>query len=216
MIPENINIIVNNLAGSAQNGRTPPQLIAVTKGQADTAIDAALGAGQRIFGENRVQEAISHWARRRTVYDDIKLHLIGPLQTNKVRDAVALFDVIQTVDRISLIDALSAEMARQNRHLPCFIQVNIGSEAQKHGVLPENTRELLLYAREKGLKVVGLMCIPPVDTDSGPYFAKLREIAAENGLPELSMGMSADYMAAAAHGATYIRVGSGIFGARTQ
>lgn len=193
------------------------QLIAVSKVQPPEKIQEALDAGHRLFGENRVQEAIEHWAHRRANYPDLRLHLIGPLQTNKVRDAVALFDMIESVDREKLARALAKEMQKQGRHLPCLVQVNTGEEEQKAGVRPADLPHVLKICREEcGLDVRGLMCIPPVDEPPALHFALLRKLAHENGLEELSMGMSGDYEKAAALGTTYVRVGTAIFGERTH
>lgn len=193
----------------------PPQLIAVSKSQPEAAIDAALAAGQRIFGENRVQEAQKHWEARRGAYTDLTLHLIGPLQTNKAEEAVRLFDVIQTLDRVKLADALGAAMEKLDRRPKLLIQVNTGEEAQKAGVSPSGVGALLRHARgEAGLEVEGLMCIPPLDEPAGPHFALLKKIARDYGLAWLSMGMSGDYQLAARYGATHVRVGTALFGAR--
>lgn len=201
-------------ASGREEGAT--KLIAVSKMQSAQALQAALDFGHRLFGENRVQEAQAHWADLRRKYPDIKLHLIGPLQTNKVREAVALFDVIETVDREKLAAELSAEMKKQGRTLPCLIQVNTGGEEQKTGIDPAELPRFLTYCRgECGLDIRGLMCIPPVDEPPALHFALLKKLAQENGLPELSMGMSADYERAVALGAIYVRVGSALFGDRT-
>lgn len=188
-------------------------LTAVTKTQPDEALDAALAAGQRVFGENRVQEAQAHWTSRRDT-PGLELRLIGPLQTNKVADAVALFDVIETVDRPKLVEALAAEVAKTGRRLRVLVQVNTGAEPQKAGVLPEEADGLIAQAREMGLTVEGLMCIPPADEAPGLHFALLRKIARSNGLGELSMGMSGDYEVAIRFGATHVRIGSALFGER--
>jgi len=190
-------------------------LIAVSKRQPDTRIEAALAAGQRVYGENRVQEAQTRWAYRRNHHKDLRLHLIGPLQTNKAGDAVALFDVIEVVDRPKLAKALSDEMIRQNRHLECYVQVNTGEEAQKSGILPDDADDFIAYCRDEvGLNVTGLMCIPPFDEEAAMHFALLNIIAKRNGLAKLSMGMSDDFEEAIAFGASAVRVGSAIFGAR--
>ena len=193
----------------------PPVLVAVTKTQSDSAIDEILATGQRVFGENRVQEAEARWAGRRRDFPDLELHLIGPLQTNKAEDAVRLFDVIETLDRPKLADALVKAMEKVRRTLPVLIQVNTGEEPQKAGVAPRDVPQLLQYARDKGLEVQGLMCIPPVDEPAGPHFALLAKLAKEAGLPVLSMGMSSDYVTAARYGSTHVRVGSALFGARS-
>ena len=193
----------------------PVTLVAVSKRQPDTKIDAALAAGQRVFGENRVQEATSRWAARRAQYADLTLHLIGPLQTNKVAEAVALFDVIEVVDRQKLARALATEMTRQNRYLPCFIQVNTGEEPQKSGILPDQVDDFFVFCRDDlGLSIQGLMCIPPVNEDVVMHFALLNSMAKRLNLSKLSMGMSSDYTTAIGFGATSVRVGSAIFGAR--
>lgn len=190
-------------------------LVAVSKNQPDDRIDAALAAGLRVFGENRVQDAQKRWAARRGAYPDLVLHLIGPLQTNKVAAAVALFDVIQTLDREKLARALAAEMAAQGRHLPCLVQVNTGREPQKAGIMPEDAAAFIALCRDTlRLDVVGLMAIPPADEDPAPHFQMLRALADEHGLRACSMGMSEDYETAIQHGATMVRVGSALFGAR--
>ena len=190
-------------------------LIGVSKQQPDARIEAALAAGLRVFGENRVQEAEAHWAERRARYPDLELHLIGPLQTNKAREAVRLFDVIQTVDRPRIAAALARVMAEEGRRLPCFVEVNTGEEAQKAGVAPDDVAAFVTECREThGLDIVGLMCIPPAEDAPAPHFAFLRDLATRLGLKCVSMGMSADYPAAVELGATHVRVGSAIFGAR--
>ena len=190
-------------------------LVAVSKRQPDDRIDEALLAGQRVFGENRVQEAQSRWGPRRDRHTDLILHLIGPLQTNKAGDAVALFDVIEVVDRPKLAKALGDAMSRQNRHLDCYIQVNTGKEAQKSGIAPEDADDFIAYCRdEAGLKITGLMCIPPIEEEAAMHFALLQTIAKRNDLSILSMGMSDDFEEAIAFGATAVRIGSAIFGAR--
>ena len=190
-------------------------LVAVSKTQPPDAVRAALAAGQRVFGENRVQEAAAKFPGLRHDYPDLKLHLIGPLQTNKVKEAVANCDVIETVDRPRLADALAREMEKTGRRLPCFIEVNTGEEPQKAGVFPEAADAFIADCRGRlGLPVVGLMCIPPEDEEPALHFALLREIAKRNGLDQLSMGMSADFETAIRFGATYVRVGTAIFGAR--
>ena len=200
-------------------GRDPASvaLTAVSKTQGPEALQAALDAGQRIFGENRVQEAQAHWAARRAALPDLELRLIGPLQTNKAREAVELFDVIETLDRERLAAALAAAMTRAGRRPSVLVQVNTGAEPQKAGVLPGDVDALIAAARDRyGLKVEGLMCIPPADEDPAPHFALLAAIAARNDLSVLSMGMSGDYPAAIAAGATHVRVGSALFGERNK
>ncbi len=190
-------------------------LVAVTKGQPVHRIEAAIEAGQRVFGENRVQEAAAKWPALRERYPHIALHLIGPLQTNKVPEAVALFDVIETVDRPTLAGRLAQEMARTDRRLPCLVQVNTGEEPQKAGASPDQADGLIRECRETfGLDLVGLMCLPPVDEEPALHFALLREIARRNGLTRLSMGMTADFEIALRFGATHVRVGTAVFGPR--
>ena len=217
--------IAANLAGVRERiaevaraaGRNPTQitLVAVGKTHGAEAIAAALAAGQKVFGENRVQEAQSKFPALKAAHADLILHLIGPLQTNKVHEAVALFDVIETLDRPKLAKALVKEMAKSGRRPDCFIQVNTGEEPQKAGVPPREADDFIAFARgELGLPVIGLMCIPPADEEPALHFALLAETAARNGLAQLSMGMSADYETAIRLGATHVRVGSAIFGPR--
>lgn len=190
-------------------------LIAVSKQQPDEKIDWALDGGLRQFGENRVQEAQRHWNTRRTQYNDLTLHLIGPLQSNKVADAVTLFDVIHTVDRPKIADTLANEMKKQNRRLPCFIQVNTGNEPQKAGVSFEALPDFLRYCREElQMDIIGLMCIPPVDEEPASHFRALKTHGEALGLKKFSMGMSDDFSEAITCGATHIRVGSALFGSR--
>ncbi len=189
-------------------------LIAVSKGQVETRLDDALAAGQRVFGENRVQEAQTHWTERRIGQTSLELHLIGPLQTNKVRDAVELFDVIQTVDRPKLADRLVAAFDRAGLERDCFVQINTGEEPQKAGIWPDEADDFIAYCLSAGLPVVGLMCIPPLSETPAPHFALLRAIAERNGISGLSMGMSADFETAITFGATHVRVGTGVFGTR--
>ena len=190
-------------------------LIAVSKKQPFARIEEALAAGHRLYGENRVQEAQERWGDVRIDYPDLTLHLIGSLQTNKVKDAVALFDVIESVDREKLARALSKEMTKQDRHLPCFIQVNTGEEEQKSGVLPADLERFYQFCTDEcGLNIIGLMCIPPADDPPALHFALLKKMAGRLGLSELSMGMSADFEKSIPLGATYVRVGTGVFGAR--
>ncbi len=192
-----------------------PALVAVSKRQPHDRIEAALAAGQRVFGENRVQEAQERWASRRSLYPELRLHLIGPLQTNKAADAVALFDIIEVVDRPKLARSLSTEMVRQGRRLPCYVQVNTGEEDQKSGIRPKEADDFITFCQnECDLDIVGLMCIPPVGEESAMHFALLRTIAERNGLSGLSMGMSGDFGEAVRFGATSVRVGSAIFGSR--
>ena len=200
---------------NSQSGSGDTVLIAVSKTFDAEHILPALKIGHRVFGENRVQESQGKWPGLKKTYPDTELHLIGPLQSNKAADAVALFDVIHTVDREKIAKALAAEMKKQNRRLPVFIQVNTGSEPQKAGVLPTEADAFIANCvQEIGLNVIGLMCIPPFEEDPAPHFTKLREIAKKHSLPHLSMGMSSDFEVALTHGATHIRVGSAIFGGR--
>lgn len=195
--------------------QTGARLVAVSKTHSPEKIMEIYQRGQRIFGENRVQEAMGKWPQLRTDYPGIELHLIGPLQSNKAREAVATFDVIHTIDREKIARALKAEMTAQGRDLPCFIQVNTGEEPQKAGIAPKETDDFIRLCREEiGLNVTGLMCIPPVDEAPGPHFALLEKIARRNGLTQLSMGMSSDFGIAVSFGATHVRVGSAIFGGR--
>ena len=199
---------------SAINPAPATQLVAVSKTVSEDGIREALAAGQRVFGENRVQEAQAKFPQLKAEYPDLELHLIGPLQTNTVKEAVALFDVIQTLDRAKLADALAAERDKTARCPRLFVQVNTGEEPQKAGALPRETAELIAYARKLELPVDGLMCIPPADDDAAPHFALLLKLAREQGLTNLSMGMSGDFELAVKFGATHVRVGSAIFGAR--
>ncbi|MCK5622367.1 MAG: YggS family pyridoxal phosphate-dependent enzyme, partial [Alphaproteobacteria bacterium] len=207
---------IASAAGEA--GRAPGDidLVAVSKTHDAAHIRPVLRAGHRLFGENRVQEAAGKWPGLREEFPDVRLHLIGPLQTNKVRQALALFDVIETVDRPKLAREIAKEAEKTGRMPDCFIQVNTGAESQKAGVIPEEVDAFIASCREEyGLPVRGLMCIPPVEEEPSLHFALLREIAQRNGLAELSMGMSSDYRVAIAFGATLVRVGTAIFGART-
>lgn len=192
-------------------------LVAVSKTFDAVAIEPVIGAGQRVFGENRVQEAKGKWPELVAKHAGIELHLIGPLQSNKAKEAVALFDAIHSVDRTSLCEALAKEIATQKRAPLLFVQVNTGAEPQKAGVLPQDADAFLAACKEKyGLTISGLMCIPPVEEAPGPHFALTAKIAKRNGLTLLSMGMSADFADAIALGATHVRVGSAIFGGRAS
>jgi pyridoxal phosphate enzyme (YggS family) len=192
-------------------------LVAVSKTHAVERIEPVIAAGHRVFGENRVQEALSKYPDLKARHPDLKVHLIGPLQTNKARDAVRLFDAIETLDRPKLARSLAKEMDKQGRRPACYIEVNTGEEPQKSGVLPGETDDFVRLARdEMGLPVEGLMCIPPFDEEPALHFALLRKIAERNGLPSLSMGMSADFETAIRFGATHVRVGTAIFGPRAK
>ena len=199
-------------------GRNPRDisLIGVSKQQTEDRIDASLAAGLRVFGENRVQEAETRWAKRRSKFSDLEIHLIGPLQTNKVRSAVRLFDVIQTVDRERLAHTLARIMAEEGQNLRCFVQVNTGEEEQKAGISPSDVEAFVKTCIDKyALNIVGLMCIPPAHDVAAPHFAFLQQMADQLNLPYTSMGMSGDYPSAVELGATHVRVGSAIFGDRT-
>lgn len=190
-------------------------LVAVSKTFGEDAIRPVLESGQRVFGENRVQEAQAKWPALRGEFPDIELHLIGPLQSNKAEHAVALFDVIETVDREKIADALAKEMQKQSRFPKLYVQVNTGSEPQKAGIDPKEAVAFIKRCREvHGLRIEGLMCIPPADENPGPHFALLEKIARQAGIDKLSMGMSGDYELAIGFGATSVRVGSAIFGTR--
>jgi pyridoxal phosphate enzyme (YggS family) len=190
-------------------------LIAVSKTFAADAIEPVIVAGQRVFGENRVQEAKAKWPALRSAHPGLELHLIGPLQSNKAKEAVALFDAIHSVDRPSIAEALAKEIARQDRRPLLFVEINTGAEPQKAGVLPEDADAFIKTCREThGLEIAGLMCIPPFEEAPAPHFALTAKIAARNGLKLLSMGMSADFATAIAFGATHVRVGTAIFGGR--
>ena len=217
MVEQGLAAIRSRLsAAEAGAGRAPGSvtLIAVSKVQPEDRVRAVLSAGQRIFGENRVQEAEGRWTPLRAEVPGVELHLIGPLQTNKARAAVALFDAIHTLDRPRLAETL-ARLAQERGASPqVFVQVNTGREPQKAGCLPEEADALVALARTLNLPVAGLMCIPPEGEDPVPHFRGLREMAERNGLLGLSMGMSGDFESAVAEGATHVRVGSAIFGAR--
>ena len=198
-------------------GRDPASitLVAVSKTFPVEAIEPVLVAGHRVFGENYVQEAKGKWPALRERYPDVELHMIGPLQSNKAKEAVQLFDAIHTLDRTSLAEALAKEMAKQGRRPKLLVQVNTGEEPQKGGVVPTEADAFIAACRERfGFEIVGLMCIPPADQPPSPHFALLNTIAARNGLAWLSIGMSADFEAAIQLGATHVRVGSAIFGSR--
>lgn len=190
------------------------QLIAISKTHDAPEIRPLLEAGHRRFGENRVQEAQAKWPSLRAEFPDIELHLVGQLQSNKAEDAIALFDVIHSVDRESLVSALARAQAKTGRHPACFIQVNIGNEPQKGGCRIEGLPRLIADARKAGLKLVGLMAVPPADVEAAPYFALLAKLARDHGLAGLSMGMTSDYETAVMLGATHVRIGSALFGAR--
>ena len=201
----------------ADRPRGSVSLIAVSKTFSADVIEPVIHAGQRVFGENRVQESLGKWPALKERYPDIDLHLIGPLQPNKVKEAVGLYDAIQSVDRDKLARALAKEMDLQSRKLRLFVQVNTGAESQKSGILPQETVAFVTRCRaEYGLEIAGLMCLPPAGEPPAPHFALLAKLAGESGLAGLSMGMSADYDIAIAHGATHVRVGSAVFGPRVK
>jgi PLP dependent protein len=218
VIAANLAAVRGRIVAAARTAGRPGDgvaLVAVSKTHPASAVREALVAGHRVFGENRVQEAQAKYPGLREAFPDLTLHLIGPLQTNKVKDAVALFDVIESVDRPRLAEALAREMERSDRRLPCLIEVNTGEEAQKSGVMPAAADGFIIECRDRlELPIVGLMCVPPLDEEPSPHFALLREIARRAGLDLLSMGMSADFETAIRFGATHVRVGTAIFGAR--
>ena len=217
-VAANLATVNATIAAAAKAaGRDPAEitLVAVSKTHGPERIEPAISAGHKLFGENRVQEAEGKWPGLKAAHPDVRVHLIGPLQTNKVKKAVALFDAIETVDRPKLARALAREMAAQDRWLDCFIEVNTGEEPQKAGVLPTDADDFVRLCRDElKLPLKGLMCIPPFDEEPALHFALLRQIAQRNDLPGLSMGMSADFETAIEFGATYIRVGTAIFGPR--
>ena len=212
---DSVRQAIADACADAGRGRDSVTLVAVSKTHSSDAVEEALAAGQRVFGENRVQEAKAKFPDLKARFTDLELHLIGPLQTNKVKDAVALFDVIETVDRPKLAQALAEEMAKSGRRPRCLIEVNTGEEPQKAGIHPAELDSFLAACRDQwGLPVTGLMCIPPADEEPAMHFALLAEMARRNGLSEISMGMSGDFETAIRFGATHVRVGTAIFGAR--
>lgn len=217
-LQERLNEVRSRIAAAEHQSGRPAgsvQLVAVSKTFDAEAIRPAIATGQRIFGENRVQESQGKWPELKTDTPGIELHLIGPLQSNKADDAVALFDVIETVDREKIARALASEMKRQAKTPRLYVQVNTGLEPQKAGIAPNDTPAFVDFCRsELGLSIEGLMCIPPAEENPGPHFALLAKLAARSGVEKLSMGMSGDYETAVAFGATSVRVGSAIFGAR--
>jgi pyridoxal phosphate enzyme (YggS family) len=218
VVRANLNSVRDRIAAAARAADRPAgavSLVAVSKTHPAEAVRAALGAGQRLFGENRMQEALAKFPELRQEFPDLELHLIGPLQTNKVRDAVAHCDVIETVDRPRLAEALAREMERSGRRPACYVEVNTGEEPQKAGILPGAADDFIRECRDRlGLPIEGLMCIPPEQEEPALHFALLREIGRRNGLAVLSMGMSAVFESAIRLGATQVRVGTAIFGAR--
>ena len=218
MVHEGLKKVLNGVVAAAQAAGRAPEgvtLIAVSKIFDGPEIIPVIEAGQRVFGENRVQEAKAKWPALKMAWPDVELHLIGPLQSNKAAEAVQLFDAIHTVDRPKIAEAIGKEMRRQAKPLKLFVQVNTGLEPQKAGIDPGAADAFLRECREvHGLEISGLMCIPPAEDDPKPHFTLLAEIARRNGLTQLSMGMSGDYPTAIACGATHVRVGSAIFGTR--
>ena len=216
---DRLTAIRARMAAAAKLARRPSediQLIAVSKTRSVEDIAPLILQGQMLFGENRVQEAAQKWPVLKEQHSGIQLHLIGQLQSNKAEEAVALFDMIHSVDRLSLISALGKAMQKLQRAVPCFIQVNIGAEAQKGGCSVAELPELLKAAQESDIPVAGLMCIPPADVEPAPFFALLAELSARYGLPQLSMGMSDDFETAIMLGTTHIRLGTALFGERTR
>ena len=213
-----LNAVRSRIAVAAREaGRDPAEisLVAVSKTHPAETIALAIAAGHRLFGENRVQEAHAKWPDLKARHDDVRLHLVGPLQTNKLRDAIGLFDVIETLDREKLADEMVKERDKGRRLPPCYVQVNIGEEPQKAGIAPVEADDFIRHCRDDlALPVAGLMCIPPHEDAPAPYFALLAEIAARNNIDTLSMGMSGDYEIAIKLGATHVRVGTAIFGTR--
>jgi hypothetical protein len=219
-IKQNLLAVRNDIIRAqvdAGGSKSPVTIIGVSKEQPEERVEAALEAGLRIFGENRVQEAEARWRTRRKQFSDLELHLIGPLQTNKARAAVRLFDVIQTVDRLRLAETLGRIMAEEDKSCSCYVQVNTGEEKQKAGIAPDETPNFVSTCIDKySLNIVGLMCIPPAADVAAPHFAFLKQMADQLNLPYVSMGMSADYLDAVELGATHVRIGSGIFGNRAS
>lgn len=212
-IIEKIDLSLNSVG----RHRGDADLVCVSKTIDGEKIIPALDGGQRLFGENRVQEAAAKWPQLRKLYPGVELHLIGPLQTNKVAQAVDTFDVIETVDREKLARALAREMEKTDKHIPLFIQINTGEEEQKAGIAPAGADAFIAFCRDElKLNIIGLMCIPPLDDEAAMHFALLAKIASRNKIKKLSMGMSGDFETAIKFGATHVRVGSAIFGARTK
>jgi PLP dependent protein len=216
--PARLRLVLEEITLAAEAAGREPQsvkLVAVTKTVPAPVIEQAIAIGQRVFGENRVQEAHAKWPALKERHAGIELHLIGPLQSNKVREAVGLFDVIETIDRPKLARALAEEMARVNKRPRLFVQVNTGEEPQKAGIVPSETDSFVALCRDTfGLSIEGLMCIPPLDEEPAMHFALLAKLAERLGIKELSMGMSGDFVRAIQFGATYVRIGTAIFGVR--
>ena len=219
-VAKNLDLINQKIEASlkgANRQRDDVQLIAVSKVQPVEKIEAALVEGHRLFGENRVQEAALKWPALKTKYPNAKLHLIGPLQTNKVKDAIMLFDVIETLDRLKLAEEIKKQSVKKGSDITCYVQVNTGEEQQKAGVFPAEAEEFVRYCQKTvGLNIKGLMCIPPVNEEPALHFSLLAAIAGRLNLPTLSMGMSDDFETAIAFGATHVRIGSSVFGERAS
>jgi len=217
-VPARLRLVLEEITLAAEAAGREPQsvkLVAVTKTVPAPVIEQAIAIGQRVFGENRVQEAHAKWPALKERHAGIELHLIGPLQSNKVREAVGLFDVIETIDRPKLARAVAEEMARANKRPRLFVQVNTGEEPQKAGIVPSETDSFVALCRDTfGLSIEGLMCIPPLDEEPAMHFALLAKLAERLGIKELSMGMSGDFVRAIQFGATYVRIGTAIFGVR--
>jgi len=216
----NLDAITTRIIAAARQANRDPasvRLVAVSKFHPQEAVVEVLKAGHYLFGENRVQEAVAKFAPLRAAYPSIELHLIGPLQTNKAEEAVRHFDVIEVLDRPKLAEALAAAMRKTGRSVPCYIEINSGAEPQKAGILPEALPDFLrLCCDDYGLPITGLMCIPPQGDDPRPHFRRLKELADQHALPNISMGMSADFESAIQEGSTEVRIGTAIFGERTK
>ena len=211
-----VRATIAKAAKTAGRDSSDVRLIAISKTRSADEIRPLLDAGHRLFGENRVQEAAAKWPELRDEFAAAEVHLVGQLQSNKAEDAVRLFDAIHSLDRLSLVKALAKAMDKTDRHIPCFIQVNIGEESQKGGCEIPAVGQLLAAAESAGLEVPGLMCVPPLGVNPAPYFALLAKLAGDNGLGSLSMGMSGDFETAIKMGATHIRVGTALFGEREK
>lgn len=212
---DNVDALPSYIKDQSQKEIALPEIIAVSKQQSEDRIEEALNAGLRHFGENKLQESQKRWVDRRIIYKDLTLHFMGPIQSNKVKDIVALFDVIHSVDREKIAKAIKEEAQKQNRDVKCYIQVNIGEEPQKSGVMPADLDAFLTFCRKDlSLSIAGLMCIPPAEEPSGLYFSLLKKLAQQHDIKGLSMGMSGDYEQAAILGAEYVRIGTALLGAR--
>lgn len=205
---------IHSALSTCPKGHAAPIIVAASKTQPQSVIEQAIAEGITHFGENRIQDMLSKWPALKAQHPSLTLHLIGPLQSNKAAEAVSWCDVIETIDREKIVDAIATECAKQNKQPECLIQVNTGEEPQKSGVSPKEAGALIAYARNRGLNVTGLMCVPPQGQHPAPHFALLRKIAERNSLATLSMGMSSDYIEAIRMGATHIRLGTALFGER--